>query len=106
HTVTINLELDPVHFGQRRVVLNEEDGYRVHFGVGCDGGLVIGDCDCSARLHTHRVSSLSKMVVPATLPRNLRMLQCKKADPGPRARGPLGAGLPRRSGFTSRISMT
>src|SRR5437762_14192185 len=42
-----------------------------------------------------------KVVVPSTLPRNLRILQCKKADPGPRARGPLGAGHPN----TLRISV-
>src|SRR5205814_3699944 len=42
-----------------------------------------------------------KVVVPSTLPRNVRMLQCNKADPGPRVQGPLGAGHPTRSGFPS-----
>src|SRR5438094_9091728 len=46
---------------------------------------------CSSSCPTCRT-----VVVPSTLPRNLRMLQCKKADPGPRARGPLGAGHPNR----------
>src|SRR6059058_5565367 len=74
------------------VVLDEDDGYRVHFGVSCGGALGIGECDSGARLHAHRVVlPVEKVVVTSTLPRNLRMLQCKKADPGPRARGPLGA---------------